>query len=225
MKTSFIEQCILALPAEEQPAARQAFAEVAEGGGDSVFAKVLVTLRATGAYFEKVPQAVSESGEKLLREVDVRVEQLARERKESEGRLEERLRRMIADQAPKLGEALALDRVVENLESQSAEIGRLNRSVARMRRARFSGLLLLMTLAFAGGAATVAGVFRSRYEQGQRADRIIRAMNSDGVFFTYERTLEGGRVEIEGNALISGQRKVEDGKAFGATLVFSAPRR
>jgi hypothetical protein len=58
---------------------------------------------------------------------------------------------MIADQVPRLGEALALDRVVENLEGRPQRSA-VSAGASRMRRARFSKSLLLMTIALPGGA-------------------------------------------------------------------------
>lgn len=222
MDQSYLEKCIAALPPEKQPAARAAFKDIAEGGDDSIFSKVLVTLEATSAYSTTIPQALTASGEKLLREFDARANTIARREAESDVEREEKLRQLIAEQVPQLARSLALDRVVAGLEAQTAELGRIERSVARLRRARVYGLLLLMLLGGIIGATAVGGVFWKRYQSAQRAERFVTRLNSAGITMEIRRNGQYEWLRVEGLPVLSGTTwtKNDRGEIIGAHFRF-----
>lgn len=224
MSESYLEKCIQALPTEKQAAARAAFKDIAENGDDSVFSKVLVTLEATSAYSETIPRQLITSGEKLLRDFAALTEGHAQKLTESEAHREEMLRQLIAAQIPQLAKSLALDRIVESLEVQTAELGHVGRGVARLRRARVGGMLLIMALGAVLGAAALGVIFWQPYQAAQRADQFISRLNKLGISMRIVRTERGERLRIEGTTLLLGSawRKDDRGHFIGADLVFPA---
>src|ERR1700678_253544 len=67
---SYLEQCIAALPPEKREAARGAFAEISETGDDTYLSKLLAVLEANGAYAKMIPKRMTETGAKVVREME-----------------------------------------------------------------------------------------------------------------------------------------------------------
>ena len=197
MDASYLEKCIQALPPAEQPAARAAFKAISETGDDNMLSKLLVTLRATGAYAATIPTEMTRAGEALLRELDDRNAHTARMQAETEKQREERLRQLIAAQVPQLGKALALDKVVVGLRAQTAELGRIQRQLVRLRHARVGGLLLVFLIGAAVGAGGVAGCFWNRYHAAQQAGRFVRNLNAAGIYAKISPAESGVCLTIE----------------------------
>jgi hypothetical protein len=222
MNESYLEKCIQSLPAEKQAAARAAFRDIAETGGDNVFSKVLVTLEATSAYAATIPQDMTVRGEKLLGELDARVARLAQEQAETETRREERLHKLITAQLPQLGKSLALDNVVAGLATLTAAVGRFERTLSLFRRARVGALLFYVFIGGVIGAALLGGVFRTRYQSAQRAERFINRLYAEGISIEARRTEQGEWLKIEGPAVLAGStfKRNGNGEVTGAHLLF-----
>ena len=222
MDESYLEKCIQALPPAEQPAARAAFKSIAETGDDNLISKLLVTLRATGAYAATIPTEMTRAGETLLHELDERNDRTARAQAETEKQREERLRQLIAAQVPQLGKALALDRVVAGLRAQTAELGRIQRQLVRLRQARVGGLLLVLLIGAAVGAGGVIGSFWSRYHAAQQSGRFVRNLNAAGIHARISPAESGVCLSIESARAQQGTawRKDAQGYIVGADFFF-----
>jgi len=143
MDESYLEQLIQKLPAAEQTAARAAFKAISETGDDGPLSKLFVVLRANNEYAATIPKELVVAGEKLLRELDARAAQLAKQNAEADAQREKRSREIIAQQVPQLGKALALDRVATGLNAQTAELGRIESTLSRLRHLRVGGAHVL----------------------------------------------------------------------------------
>lgn len=222
MDESYLEKCIQSLPPAEQPAARAAFKALAETGDDSLLSKLLVTLKATGAYAATIPAETERVGEALLRRLAERDAHLAEETAANEAQREERLRQLITAQVPQLGKALSLDRVVAGLTAQTAELGQIQRQLVRLRQARLGGLVFVLLLGVGLGAAGVAGGFWHQYQTGQQAGRFVERLNSAGIYAKVQSTDDGVRFIVEGAPVLRGTtwRKNEQGYITGADFLF-----
>ncbi|MBI2512507.1 MAG: hypothetical protein HYV96_11040 [Opitutae bacterium] len=222
MSDSYLEKCIQALPPEKRPAAREALHSISENGNDSIFAKVLVAFEATSAYADTIPQAIVVSGEKLLREFDTRLERLAAQTSAKSDQRDEMLREFLRQQIPALGKALALDKVEAGLIAQTAELGRFERSLARLRQARVGGLALLMALGFLLGCGAVTGIFWSSYREAQQAQEFVDQLNATGIGASIKRTDQGELLSITGPHVLRGTawRKDAQGYIVGADFLF-----
>jgi hypothetical protein len=225
MNESYLEKCIRALPLEKQPAAREAFKAISETGDDSFLSKLLVTLEATSAYAATIPQDVVISGEKLLRELDARAVLLTKQQTEADAQREKRICEIIAKQVPQLGKALALDRVAAGMDAHAAELGRIGRTLTRLRHIRVGGLILLIGLAVSLGAGAVIGLYWQPYHAAQRAAGFVSRLNAAGVYVGL-KDLEGGgtHITVEGAPVLRGTsfRKNTNGSVVGADLYFPA---
>lgn len=224
MDASYLEKCIQALPPAEQPAARAAFKSISETGDDNLISKLLVTLRATGAYAATIPTEMTRAGETLLHELDERNDRTARAQAETEKQREERLRQLIAAQVPQLGKTLALDKVVVGLTAQTAELGRIHRQLVRLRHARVGGLLFVLLLGAALGAIGVIGGFWNQYHLRQQAGRFVDRLNSAGIHTKVQSTDDGVRFIVEGAPVLRGTNwlKNKQGYITGADFLFPA---
>jgi hypothetical protein len=222
MSESYLEKCIRSLPPEKQAAAREAFKAISETGDDSFLSKLLVTLEATSAYAATIPQDLVSSGEKLLRELDARAIQLAKQNAEDDAQREKRICEIITSQVPQLGKALALDQVAAGLEAQTAELGRIGRTLTRLRHLRVSGLLLLMGLAGFLGAGAVVGLYWSSYHAAERAQNFVSRLNAAGVYLSVKDTESGPHVIVEGAPVLRGTvwRKNSENFTTGADFYF-----
>lgn len=192
---SYLEKCIQRLPAEKQAAARAAVRDIAETGDDSLIAKLLLVFEANAAYAERIPEQMVRFGESFLRDLDARSERAAQDQKKRDVDQDGRLAAIISAQVPQLGKTLAHDKLVSELKAQTAEIGRLERSVARMRRARVGGLLLILLLGATLGAGGLAGIYWQRYAAGERARRFTDRLSTAGI--AAEATYEGNNLHLQ----------------------------
>ncbi len=224
MDESYLEKCIQALPPAEQPAARAAFKSITETGDENLISKLLVTLRATGAYAATIPVEMTRAGETLLRELDDRNARTVRAQAEAEKQREERLRQLIAAQVPQLGKQLSMDKVVAGLTTQTAELGRIQRQLVRLRQARVGGLLLVLLIGAAVGAGGVVGGFWNRYHAAQQAGRFVDRLKSAGIHTKVQFTDDGVRFIVEGAPVQRGTNwlKNEQGYINGADFLFPA---
>ena len=156
-QTSYLEQCIQALPLEKQAAARKAFEDFWEGD-DSTFSRLLVVLEATNSFAKGIPKELAEIANRLLAELDQRKESGAHDDAERQKKMEERFRALLVQQVPVLGRALAVDKLATQLEQQKAATIRLGRSIDRLRHLRVGGVLALMALSvlLVGGLGAAA---------------------------------------------------------------------
>ncbi|MBI2516000.1 MAG: hypothetical protein HYV95_03715 [Opitutae bacterium] len=222
MPESYLEKCVRALPPEKQTTAREAFRAIAENGDDNLISKLLVTLEATSAYSATIPETLASSGERFLSELDLRLARTVQAQTEQETRREERLRQLLTELVPQLGKSLALDRVAAGLQAQTTELGRVERSLVRLRRARVGGLCLLMALGFLLGAGAVAAYGWREYRDARQAARFVDRLSDVGVVAKIQRSENGEHLSIEGPAALRGTawRKDERGYINGADLVF-----
>ena len=219
---SYLEKCIQSLPAAEQPAARAAFKAIVEAGDDNLLSKLLVALKATGAYAATIPAETERVGETLLRHLAERDARVREEAAAAEDQRDERLRQLIAAEIPQLGKALALDKVVVGLAAQAAELGRIQRQLVRLRQARFGGLLFILLLGVALGAGGVIGGFWHQYRVGQQAGRFVDRLNAAGIYAKVQFTDDGVHFVVEGAPVLRGTtwRKNEQGYITGADFIF-----
>lgn len=228
MNDSYLEKCIRSLPLERQSAARAAFKEIAEDGDDSVFSKVLVTLEATSAYAASLPKAVTASGESLLQDFDARAKNFLEQQAQSQEQLEESFRAIIRQEVPALGKSLALDKVAAGLDKQATQLGRIDRSISRLRLARVGGLLLLMALGALLGAAGLGFSHYTRYQEGQQAAKNLASLHAAGIGWDHAWTEHGVLVRIEGPPVVADGltwRQNANGQAIGIDILFSSRTR
>lgn len=224
MEDSYLEKCIHALPPPEQPAARAAFKAISETGDDNLLSKLLVTLRATGTYAATIPAEMTRAGETLLRELDERNARTAHAQAETEKQREDRLRQLITAQVPQLGQQLSLDKVVAGLNAQTAELGRIQRQLVRLRQVRIGGLLLVLLLGAAVGAGGVVGVFWNSFHAAQQAGRFVRNLNTAGIYAKISPAESGVCLTIESVRAQRGTawRKDAQGYIVGADFFLPA---
>ena len=223
MTESYFEKCIQKLPPEKQAAAREAYKAISENGDDSLISKLLVVLEATAVYAETIPRGMVVFGDKFLGELDGRLKTAAQAQADAEKRSEERLGRLMAEQVPALGKALSLDKVADRLTVQTAELGRMGRSLVRLRHARVGGMLFLMLIGCGLGAGAVVGGFWTRYDSAQQALRFVQKLSAAGIDAEISRTDTGVLLRIDGPNVLHGTawRKDANGYISGADFVFS----
>ena len=221
MTESYFEKCIQALPPEKQTAAREAHRAISETGDDSLISKLLVVLESTAVYAETIPRGMVVFGDKFLGELDGRLKQTAHLQIESETRTEERLGRLIAEQVPALGKALAMDKVAQQVTTQAAEIGRMSRSLSRLRHMRVGGMLVLMLLGGGIGAGAVVGIFQARYQLAQKSQRFLEKLSAAGIDAEVSQTENGILLRVSVPSALKGTawRKDRDGYICGADFV------
>ena len=222
MSESYLEKCIRALPPEKQPAAREAFKAIAENGDDSLLSKLIVVLEATAAYAATIPQNLTESGSRFLGELDSRLTKQTQSQAELEAGREERLGKLLTAQVPQIGKAISMDKVIAGLQAQTAELGRIERSLVRLRHARVGGLILLMLLGFILGAGSVVGLSWRSYQDGRQADAFVTRLTEAGIAAKIHRTDSGDLLTISGPQALRGTawRKDAQGYIIGADFVF-----
>lgn len=223
MNASYIEKCVLALPPDKQAAARAAFKEISEGGDDSVFSKILVTLEATSAYAAGIPQALAENGERFLKELDNRTKEIVTRLEASEAERDEHLRDLLRQQLPALVKPLAIEKLIEYSARQTAELGRIERSVARLRHARVGGMVFLMLIGALLGAAGLCSIIWPPYQDGQRAAQKLATLEAAGISWDHRRTKQGELVLIEGPPIDSKSvawRRSAAGQIVGANILY-----
>jgi hypothetical protein len=225
MNDSYTEQLIQKLPTAEQATARDAFKAISETGDDGSLAKLLVVLRANNEYASSIPKDMVAAGEKLLRDLDTRAAQQAKQQADAEAERDKRLCELISKQVPQLGKQLALDRVASGVEAQAAELHRVNRTLSRLRHLRVSGLFLLMGLSGALGAGAVVGLYWKSYHVAQSAQNFVSRFNAAGVYLSI-KDLDGGgvHVAVEGQPVLRGTtwRNNTDKRTIGADFYFPA---
>lgn len=192
---SYLEKCIQKLPVEKQTAARAAVRDITETGDDTLISKLLLVFEANAAYAERIPQEMVRFGESFLRELDARQQRTSEEQKKRDADRDARLAEIIREQIPQLGKTLAHDKLVAELKAQTAELGRLERSVARMRRARVGGMLLILLLGATLGAGGLAGIYWQRYAAGERARRFTDRLSAAGI--TADAIYEGNNLHLQ----------------------------
>lgn len=225
MPESYIEKCIQALPPEKQAAARAAFKDIAEGGDDSVFSKVLVTLEATSAYAGSLPQAVAASGEHFLREFDARLQAIAAQRTSADEQRDEVLREFLRQQVAALGQTLGGGDFSAEMKAQTAELGRIKSNLSRLRHVRFGGLLFLMLIGAALGGGGHWYFQRSHDEKAQRAAQKLAALESAGIVWDYRATEQGAQMRIEGPRIAADGvtwRRNAAGQTVGVNILFTS---
>jgi hypothetical protein len=223
MDESYLEQLIQKLPAAEQTAARAAFKAISETGDDGPLSKLFVVLRANNEYAATIPKELVVAGEKLLRELDARAAQLAKQNAEADAQREKRIGEIIAQQVPQLGKALALDRVATGLDAQTAELGRIESTLSRLRHLRVGGLLLLMALGGLVGSSAVVGIYWHPFHAAEQAGKFVSRLNAAGVYVSIKDAENGGTlVTVEGAPVLHGTawRKNSDNYTTGADFYF-----
>jgi hypothetical protein len=117
-----------------------------------------------------------------------------------------------------------LDKTNALLTAQAAELGRIERSLVRLRQVRVGGLLLVLVLGALLGSGAVAGVFWHRYAQAQRAQRFIARMDSLGIDAEITPAGADVRFTIKCPYAIKGTgwRKNDQGYIAGADFVVAA---
>jgi hypothetical protein len=224
MPDSYLEKCIQSLPPEKQPAAREAFKAISESGDDNLISKLLVTLEATSAYAATIPQSVTQIGEHLVKDLNEILAKIVKEISEQESAREERLRKMLADLVPLLGKSLSMDKVCAGLQAQTAEMGRMERSLVRMRQVRVGGLLVFGLVGVILGAAALGAVKWHSYREGQKAAAFVERLEGAGIYTKIRDTEAGQMFTVEGPEVVSGTwRKNTGGHTNGVDIVFANP--
>ncbi len=179
-------------------------------------------LEATAAYSTTIPQSLAENGNRFLGELDSRLAKLAQSQTELEAGREERLGKLLAAQVPQLGKSLSLDKLVAGLQTQTAELGRVERNLVRLRHARVGGLVLLILLGLLLGAGSVVGLGWRSYQDARQANAFVTRLNEAGIAAKIHRTDNGDILTITGPQALRGTawRKDAQGYIIGADFVF-----
>lgn len=220
---SYLEKCIQKLPVEKQTAAHAAVRDLTETGDDTLLSKLLLVFEANAAYSEQIPQQMVRFGESFLRDLDARSQRASDEQKKRDSERDTRLAEIIREQIPQLGKTLAHDQLVSELKAQTAELGRLERTVSRMRRARVGGMLLILLLGAVVGAGGLAGIYWQRYAAGERARRFTERLSAAGI--VAEAVYEGNnlRLQLEGPTALRGTAWRKDRAGYIAGVDFIVP--
>lgn len=219
---SYIERCILSLPPGKQEAARKAFSEFGDGDG-STFSRLLVVLEATSSFAKTIPQELSEVSQQVLKEWDERRAETERVDASRAKAQEESLRSVIEQQLPALGKALSVDRLAQAIERQNATLGRVERSMARLRTLRISGVLGLLGISAVLSATAVIVIFRQDYLDGQSCRTFLDRLAVAGVELSVIRKGSDCSVlVVKGPRFLKGTewRRDAAGLKTGAEFVF-----
>lgn len=218
---SYLEQCIDALPAHKQEAARRAWKSFGEGD-DSTFSRMLVLLEATNAMAERIPFQLSEVSRKMQADLDGKCHALQAASKQTISEHADACREIISSQLPIMAKSLAIAEHKDELRRQGATLARLERSIERMRHLRINGLLALLAFGCLATAATIIGCLWTDYHQGKDDSRFLDAMNKAGVDCVIERrAADSSTVKIVLSRLPASSRwiKDENGNTVGLRLV------
>lgn len=176
---SYIELCLRALPLEKQAAARQAFHDLLEGSpDDSMLSRLLLVFEATAAYGRTIPAEIAAAVQNGIAAMDARLARFdgttsTREQDVAPVRavLDERF---VAITAP-------LEEHRRSLESVRFAVEHVNRSVHRLRHARVTAVMMLMSVAAIAGAFGVIAYFKPRYEAARSVSESIEYLAQRGI--------------------------------------------
>jgi len=134
---------------------------------------------------------------------------------------EERLRKLLSDLIPQLGKSLSLDKVCAGLQTQTAEIGRMERSLGRMKQVSVGRLLAFGLLGALLGAGGLGAIEWRNYREGVKATAFVARLNDAGVYARIRMTDAGQMLSIEGPEVLSGTwRKNTQGRTNGVDITF-----
>lgn len=222
---SFIEQCIAALPPEKREAARQAFHDLGDGDGSAI-SKLLVVLESNAAFASTIPAKLANVADSLAVELRDFQKQDAKERTEATKRLTESVTETLKLQVPALGKAIALDRVVGEMEQSRHQLARLEHSVGRLRHVRLGMVLFGILLGTVSIAAIGGGVFWERIQRWRHNELFLARLEQAGLQMQITSQSDGSPVlRIEG-PLFQGTawRKDRNNTITGVDLAFEEGR-
>ncbi len=222
-ETSYVELCLRALPPEKQAAARQAFHDLVDGApGDSVLSRLLIVLEATAAYGRTIPAEISASMQAGVAALDARLAKIGTATGTKDADVAE-FRAALNDQFSTFAASLPLEQNRESLDAVTLAVERVERGVRRLRHARVTAVLLLMTAAAVAGAGAVVGYFGKEYRTAQHIREPIEYLAQRGVELGL---VDGGNnaviLKIAGPATAKGTDWTRDpkGRITGAQIVF-----
>lgn len=117
------------------------------------------------------------------------------------------------------------DRCSDKLEEIRIGVCELRRSVGRLRHVRFTGLICVIFIGVAIGAAAVSGWFYREYRDAKRAEAFLARFRDAGLDVRFVHARDGAReVTVTGGAgtFVRGTRLDDSG---GVTLQFRGPRQ
>jgi hypothetical protein len=219
---SYLQSHINHLPPEKQSAARRLTAEALEGGDDSPLSKMLFACEINTIVAADVQRKATESGNQFLQQMDQKLANAVQENAQFELRLGKQLQQVISDQVPALGKVMALDKLVTTVERLNVHLRQIDQGVSKLRHARVSGLLLLMTLGAVIGSSIVIGLFYKNYQQAMPNHDLISTLKAEGIYLRANGKEDGIHVTIFGveSYLEAKVRKDESGNKIGVDLVF-----
>lgn len=189
---SYVELCLRALPAEKQAVARQAFHDLLEGApDDSMLSRLLIVLEATAAYGRTIPAEITAAVQSGIAALDGRLARLGNV-DGGQGHDVAQLRSAVTGELSLLVEPLEQQRQL--VESLRFAVEQVDRNVQRLRHARITAVLLLMSGAAVAGAAGVVTYFKPRYD----AARAV----SDSIEYLAHRGVEIGLADGGNNAVV-----------------------
>lgn len=106
------------------------------------------------------------------------------------------------------------------LDEIASGIADLQRSVGRLRRVRFTGLILLLLLGCGLGAVAVGGTFYRDYRAAKRAEAFLLRFRNAGLDVEFSMNRDGSRqvtISSDAGSFIGGTRTTD---ATGVVLKF-----
>lgn len=218
---SYIELCLRSLPPAKQEAARKAFHDLTDGApDDTMLSRLLIVLEATAAYGRTIPAEIATAMQGGIAALDARLGKVTST--SGVAHMDAAQLGMIVERISSLAESASEHRTL--VESVRYAIEQVDRNVQRLRHARITAILLLMTAAAVVGAAGAVAHFKPRYEAARRV--------SDSVDYLAQRGIQLGMAEGENASVIftvrgpitaNGAEWTRDakGRVTGARIVFA----
>ena len=204
--TTYWDACIACLPAEKRALAERAYQEIASGGENGLFPKVLLLLEAHAAYTNTIPARITEAAEGAVSQM----RELAQSNTGNGG--------LCAEDMDKLIKAVressrpdAVQAAKAALSENVHGIRQLNQQISRLRNFRVGMALFLMCLT---ATATTGALWYLNREKLQAVNELERS----GVALTTERTETSLNVCVQGP--LEGVVRVSDVQVPGVIAKF-----
>lgn len=230
----YINKCIASLPKEKQELARQAFERLGEGAdsGDLI-SSLLIIFEATAVYAETIPLQITAERQALHEVFESHRKQVIEDQEKLEQVLGAKMRQNIQNQFPILAQQLRLEDLKEEISAQSAVVGRINRSIERLREWRMARLIFLMALSLLGGVWTTHTYHEKQREQdtltiaaAEQSLKFVNDLNAAGLRFQLHYFNNQTQLIITGPPIIQGTQLHKDahGIANRVELIFKRNR-
>jgi hypothetical protein len=225
---SYLEKCVAALPADKRAAARAAFAEIADTGEDCYLSKLLAVLEANNAYARTIPRELAAVHEQFLSDLARDTSRIRQELREAESSRDAVLRKLLHQEVHALDKTLPLTRAVEELHTNSLNLGRLKESVAGQ-----SVQLTVLCAVLVVGLVVAGAIFfmsrssgaRTEPEEVRTAREFLDTLSAARIRLKIQKTATGEMLTVKGPTAKPevGWHRDASGNIAGLEIVYAAP--